>query len=163
MLLAAGCGDDEGEAPKNTTPAFTNTTPTTETAPETESEPETEAAPEGDGHGGGHETPTSPEDQPGGAGDEEPARTEAMLTGRGGRITPRLVRVPPFLAVRVTLRSADGEPYALRIAGRVLRAGGALASASAELDGLRPGKAYVGTEVETGVTVRVEASAEPGP
>jgi hypothetical protein len=125
--------------------------------------PETEAAPRGDGHGGGHETPTSPEDQPGGAGDEEPSRSEALLTGSGGRIAPRLVRVPPFISVRVVLRSADGEPYSLRVAGRSVRAGGALSSASVELDGLRPGKAYVATNEATGAKVRIEASAEPGP
>jgi hypothetical protein len=92
-----------------------------------------------------------------------PARAEALLTGRGGRITPRLVRVPQFISVRVVLRSADGEPYSLRIAGRSLRAGGALSSASAELDGLRPGRAYVATHEATGAKIRIEASAEPGP
>lgn len=73
------------------------------------------------------------------------------------------MRVPPFISVEVVLRSADGQSYGLRIGGRTLRAGGALGSASVKLDGLRPGKAYVGTELETGVKVRVEASAEPGP
>jgi hypothetical protein len=73
------------------------------------------------------------------------------------------VRVPPFISVEVVLRSADGQSYGLRIGGRTLRAGGALGSASVKLDGLRAGKAYVGTELDTGVKVRVEASAEPGP
>jgi hypothetical protein len=73
------------------------------------------------------------------------------------------VRVPPFISVEVVLRSADGQSYGLRIGGRTLHAGGALGSASVTLDGLRAGKAYVGTELSTGVKVRVEASAEPGP
>ena len=73
------------------------------------------------------------------------------------------MRVPPFISVEVVLRSADGQSYSLRIGGRTLRAGGALGSASARLDGLRAGKAYVGKELGTGVAVRVEASAEPGP
>lgn len=85
------------------------------------------------------------------------------MTGRGGRISPRLVRVPPFISVEVVLRSGDGQSYGLRIGGRTLRAGGALGSASVRLDGLRAGAAYVGTELDTGAKVRVEASAEPGP
>lgn len=71
--------------------------------------------------------------------------------------------MPPFISVEVVLRSADGQSYGLRIGGRTLRAGGALGSASVKLDGLRSGKAYEGTELGTGVKVRVEASAEPGP
>jgi hypothetical protein len=164
-VLLAGCGgDDEEPGTADTTQARTETTATTETAPPTETETETEPAPRGDGHGGGHETRTtpSPEEQEGGAGDEVPARAEALLTGSGGRITPRLVRVPPFISVRVVLRSADGEPYTLRIAGRSLRAGGALSSASAELDGLRPGRTYTGID-GTGARISIEASAEPGP
>ena len=86
-----------------------------------------------------------------------------MFTGRGGRITPRVVRVPPFISVRVVLRSADGQEYRLRIGGRTLRAGGALGSSSLTLDGLRAGRSYRGTELDTGVAVRVEATAEPGP
>jgi hypothetical protein len=77
-------------------------------------------------------------------------------------VTPRLVQVPPFISVRVILRSADGRAYALRIGGRTLRAGAAVSSSSAQLDGLRPGRAYDG-RLEAGGRVRVEASAEPGP
>jgi hypothetical protein len=105
----------------------------------------------------------SPEEQPGGAGDEEPARSQALFTGRAGRITPRVVRVPAFFSVRVVLRSADGQTYGLRIGGRTLRAGGTLGSSSITLDALRTGRAYEGTELDTGVAVRVEATAEPGP
>jgi hypothetical protein len=164
-LLLAGCGgDDEGERAQQTAPPRAETAPPeTETQAETETEAATETAPTGDGHGGGHETQGSPEEQPGGAGDEEPARSQALLTGRGGRVSPRVVRVPPFISIRVTLRSADGQSYGVRIGGRTLRAGGALGSASITLDGLRPGKAYQGTELDTGARVRVEASAEPGP
>ena len=74
-----------------------------------------------------------------------------------------MVRVPPFISVEVVLRSADGQMYGLRIGGRTLRAGGALGSASVRLAGLRAGKSYVGTELDTGARVVVEASAEPGP
>jgi hypothetical protein len=152
----AGCGDDEEQA--------TDTDARTETAAKTQTEPPqatvtapgpapTETVP-----------PESPEDQPGGAGDEVPARSIAMFTGSGGKISPRVVRVPPFIAVRVELRSADGRTYALRFRKRVLRAGGELTSVSTFFPGLRPGRSLVGRSLaRPGAVVRVEASAEPGP
>ena len=73
------------------------------------------------------------------------------------------MRVPAFISIRVELRSADGGPYALRLGGRTLRAGGALASASTVLDGLRPGAAVTGQSPGGGNSVRIEATAEPGP
>ena len=106
--------------------------------------------------------PTSPEDQRGGAGDEEPARTLALLTGRNGRITPQVVRVPAFISIRVELRAADDRSYGLRFDGRTLRAGGRLSSASTTLDGLRPGDAVTARALGGG-SVRIEATAEPGP
>jgi hypothetical protein len=157
LALALGpsaCGGDEEPAQQGTG--------TTDTAAQTETErpqatvtspgPAPEAtAPE-----------DSPEDQPGGAGDEVPARSLAQFTGSAGRITPRLVRVPPYISIRVELRSADGEAYELSVAGRSIRVGSAVASASTVLDGLRPGAAYT-LRSAAGRRVRVEASAEPGP
>lgn len=106
----------------------------------------------------------SPENQPGGAGDEEPARTQAELTGRGGRIAPRVVRVPPFIAIRVELRSADGRTYELRLKRRALRADRDVAAATTDVAGLRPGKRLVAQPVNgAGNAVVIEASAEPGP
>ena len=176
VLALGGCGDDDDErAETNATTPSTETTPTEETAPEvvpeeteteSETEPETETETE-------PETPTetapstSPEDQPGGAGDEEPARTLAMFTGEGGRIAPRVVRVPAFISIRVELRSADGREYGLAFAtetSRVrIRVSGALGSASSTIDGLRPGQAVTGNPIGAGTPVRVEATAEPGP
>lgn len=155
-LAAAGCGSDEEERKgASPSPPRTDTTATepratapSATAPPREVEP-------GDG-----ERRQSPEAQPGGAGDEEAARSPAQLTGRGGRITPRRVQVPPFLAVQVTLRSADGREYALRFGSRVLRT---RRSASLDLDGLRPGERAVGRPPGGGPPVVIEASAEPGP
>ena len=102
----------------------------------------------------------SPEDEPGGAGDEIPARAEAIITGRRGRLSPRKVRVPPFIAVRVVLRSGDGKAYQLNGAGMTLSAGGRR-SDTATFDGLRPGRRLLMRS--TGGRVVVEASAEPGP
>lgn len=162
LTLAAGCGGDDKSPPAERT-ATTETTPapsTTETAPQrTVTEPErrsTTTSPQ-NGSGGAK----SPEDQPGGAGDEEPARSQALLTGRGGRITPRLVLVPPFIAIRVELRSADGRVYKLRVRGRTLQADGQVASVSTTFDGLKTGRRLV-LRGPAGRVV-VEASAEPGP
>lgn len=169
VLALAACGDDDEERAETTatspTTTPTETTATEETAPETvPTEPETETETET----GAETAPsTSPEDQPGGAGDEEPARTLAMFTGEGGRIMPRVVRVPAFISTRVELRSADGREYGLLFAtetSRVsIKVSGALGSASSTIDGLRPGRAITGKPLGAGTGVRIEATAEPGP
>ena len=100
---------------------------------------------------------------PGGAGDEEPARTLALFTARGGRITPSVVRVPAFIAVKVELRSADGASYSLRFGHTTITAGEQFDSVSTTIDGLRPGGAIVGRPEGAGNPVRIEATAEPGP
>jgi Neuroendocrine-specific golgi protein P55 (NESP55) len=173
LVLALGaCGDDDDERAETTaTTPTTETTPTEETAPEeteTEAETETESETETDTEPETETAPsTSPEDQPGGAGDEEPARTLAMFTGDGGTITPRVVRVPAFISVRVELRSADGRQYGLLFENETSRVrisvSGALGSASSTIDGLRPGQAVTGNPIGAGTPVRIEATAEPGP
>ena len=156
LMAISGCGGDDEEG--SSTPAATAPA---QTATETESTPtETEAEPPSTG---GVTTETTPEDQPGGAGDEEPARTLALFTARDGRITPRVVRVPAFISIQVELRSPDGQKYALRFGDVTITAGGGLNSVSTTIDGLRPGKAIVGTPVGQGNRVRIEATAEPGP
>jgi hypothetical protein len=159
--VLVGCGGDDEDEP----PAGGQATPTaeqTQTAPAGETGTATEPAEDGDGAATAPEA--SPEDEPGGAGDEEPARSLALLTGRDGRIRPRRVRVPAFIAVRVELRSADGGTYALRFGGRRLATGPEISSVSAMFAGLRPGEALVGEPVGgAGNPVRIEATAEPGP
>ena len=150
-LAAAGCGEDE-EEPSLGREGDATETQTTESAPRATA-PSATAPPE----------TVPPEEQPGGAGDEEEARSPAFFTGKGGRITPRVVRVPPFLAIRVELRSVDGRHYGLRFGGRELRAGDRKPRNSIQLDGLRPQKAIVGTPVGAGNRVRIVADAEPGP
>ena len=152
-LTAAGCGGDDEEEPARTAaPERTQTAQRSETAPGAETAPAERT-----------ETGGSPEDQPGGAGDEEPTRSQALFTGRAGRIAPRLVRVPPFISIRVELRSADGGRYGLRFGSRTVRAGGEVGASSTSLPGLRPGERAVGRPVGRGTKVVVEASAEPGP
>jgi hypothetical protein len=172
LMAAAGCGSDDERADTETAPRAAETETQTEREPaeteapetETEREPaETEAEDERAPTQTAEPEPISPEDQQGGAGDEEPARSLALLTGRGGRITPRVVRVPAFISIRIELRSADGGSYGLRLDGRKLRVGGAVGSAATVLDGLRPGAAVVGRPLGRGDRVRIEATAEPGP
>ncbi len=169
LLLAAalcalafpGCGgDDEPAATTDaaTTPTETQSTSETveETRAQTESEREQTTA---------EDTSTSPEDVPGGAGDAEPARSLAQFTAKGGRIRPRAIRVAPFIAVRVELRTQDGTGYALDFGGgKSLTTGPQVSSSSTEFDGLRPGEELVGKPLgNKGNIVRVVASAEPGP
>ena len=133
---------------------------------ETEEEPartETGGETDADGQPAEDRDGESPEDQPGGAGDEEPARTLALFTGRGGRITPRIIRVPAFISVRVELRSADGAAYSLRFGGKTIAAGERLNSQATTIDGLRPGEGITGKPSAAGNRVRIEATAEPGP
>jgi len=160
-LALAGCGGDDEDEPAATTetpPAETAETATeTQPDPEPEPDPETETLPnDGDGNG-------SPETGTGGAGDEEPARTLALFTGENGRITPRVVRVPAFISIRVELRSADGAEYGLAFEGETIKVSGGLASVSTTIDGLRPGARLVGTPTGASGNVRIEATAEPGP
>ena len=158
LLAFSGCGgDDDDSASAPATTAVTETAATETEAAETETEQE---SPEAESETTEAE---SPEDQPGGAGDEEPARTQALFTAENGRITPRVVRVPAFIAIQVELRSKDGSEYGLRFGDVTIKAGGGLNSVSTTIDGLRPGEAIVGKPTGAGNRVRIEATAEPGP
>ena len=94
-------------------------------------------------------------------GDEEAIRSEAVFTGAGGKLTPRVVRVPPFIAVRVILRSPGDGTYTLTIGGERLTIGSGATTAEADLPGLLPNKSYAGTSPQG--NVRISATAEPGP
>jgi hypothetical protein len=156
-LVLAGCGGDDEDRPSVSTVPYSEVVPDTTTQTETTApNPATETLPNnGDGTGTG-------ESGTGGAGDEVPAETLALFTGKNGAITPRTVRVPAFISVRVQLRSGDGADYALRFDGKVIKVGEALSSLGVRFDGLRPGAKLVG-KASTGGEVTVEATAEPGP
>ena len=164
-LVAAGCGDDdEGRVEQDTASTSTSpsTTPTDTSPAATETEVETDVPTVTEDSGSGGTGGASPgEEQEGGAGDELEASSQALFTGRGGRITPRVVRVPPFIAVRVELRAGDAREYTLRARGRTLRADADVSATSTSFAGLRPGKRLVLTGPSGRVVV--EASAEPGP
>ena len=156
--VLAGCGSDDEGSP----PATPTSQPDVGTATTTETQPNpaiTETQPN-DGNGQpGSATGTSPEDQQGGAGDETPAETPALFTGDGGRITPRVVRVPAFISVLVLLRSGDGAKYGLTFDGQTVESGGK----GIRLDGMKQGAKVVGKSTTGGGEVRIEATAEPGP
>ncbi|MGI9081843.1 MAG: hypothetical protein ACR2FZ_06125 [Thermoleophilaceae bacterium] len=157
-LLGGGCGDDEGRVRQETVEgATTPTTPAETTPARTVPERERTLTTPADGA----TPPRAPEEEPGGAGDEQPASSQALLTGRAGRIGPVQVRVPPFIAIRVELRSDDGRPYALRFGKRVIMVDADTPSVSTTFDGLRPGRRLKGSGKSGGVVI--EASAEPGP
>jgi hypothetical protein len=163
FLTASGCGGDDDEE-ASTTPTATGPTETAMTEPvPTETEEDQPAVTEPEDRTETERETESPEDQPGGAGDEEPARTLALFTGRGGRITPRVIRVPAFISVRVELRSADGATYSLRFGATTIAAGERLNSQSTTIDGLRPGEGITGKPSGAGNPVRISATAEPGP
>jgi hypothetical protein len=154
LFTATGCGGGGKPEAKftgsTTTPTRTAPSPAhPKPAPATQPSPRT--------------SPTSAENQPGGAGDEQPARVPALFTGRAGRISPHAVHVPPYIAVLVQLRSADGRGYGLRFAEVVVRTGAGRRVGSARLDGLRPGRAVSGAPLGGGNPVRIVADAEPGP
>ncbi len=168
-LVVAGCGGDDEES--DTAASSPTTSETRETATEdatteespTEPEEEPEATATEEAQPPEAEPEQSPEAQPGGGGDEEPARSLALFTGRGGRITPPVVRVPAFIAIRVELRARDGNSYGLTIGGKSIEVSDALGSASTNLPGLRPGQVLVGRPLGASGRVRVAATAEPGP
>ena len=161
--LSACGGDDEndggntgygsGTKTEQTDTAATETTPVETTGTETSG---------GEADGGGAKQPsTSPEEQEGGAGDEVPASSQALITGDGGKLSPGTVRVPPFIAIRVQLRSADGVEYELSGGGKTVKAGGEIETAGTTFDGLRTGEKLVLSGPQGKVTVI--ANAEPGP
>jgi hypothetical protein len=164
-LAFAGCGgdDDDGSAsaPQATAPSTSETTTSTEVDPRTETLPNN-----GDGNGNDLGT-VEPETQTGGAGDETPATTLALFTGRNGKISPRVVRVPAYISVTVTLRGADDTGYSLTFGKKNIRVSPGLSSAGTRLAGLKPGAKLVG-EATSGQgtdagTVTISATAEPGP
>jgi len=162
VLGLAACGDDEEDNGATGYGAGTKTEQTDTAATETTATQTTGTETGGEAEGGGAKPPsTSPEEQEGGAGDEVPASSQALITGDGGKLSPGTVRVPPFIAIRVQLRSADGVEYELSGGGKTIKAGGEIETAGTTFDGLRSGEKLVLSGPQGKVTVI--ANAEPGP
>jgi hypothetical protein len=128
--------------PAPTEPPATSTTP----APGKPSEPGKPSKPPADTVPGG----------------SEPARTELTFTGTRSGVKPRKAGVAPFVAVKVSLVSADGSSHRLTIAGRTLSVGGTRKSVFVTLPGLRPGASYSG-QADGRLPVRIDSTSEPGP
>ena len=144
-LVVTGCGDDEDEAAREAPTADVVTTQEAGTAELPDA-------------------PTSPEDEEGGAGDEEPARSEVELEFTRDGLEPPIVRVAPFIAVKLIVRSVDGSEYDLSVSGP-LSGGGANGNTETDLDleGLRPGQKYEVREKNSGSVTAIVASDEVGP
>ena len=149
--MFSACGSDDDEDVAETTPTTTAPAPVTTPPPETT---DTSKAPDPDSE----PRTVPPEEQ---QGDEEAIRSEAVFTGRNGRLTPREIRVPAFIAIRVILRAQDQGSYALRIGGQSLGVDATVSTDEVNLDGLLPNESYQGRSGNG--NVRVVASAEPGP
>jgi hypothetical protein len=164
-LGLAACGGDDEDGNSPTGNGAGSKTEQTDTAATDTTATETDAAGTetgGEAEGGGAKPPsTSPEEQEGGAGDEIPASSQALITGSGGKLSPGTVRVPPFIAIRVQLRSADGVEYELKGGGKTIKAGGEIETAGTTFDGLRSGEKLVLSGPQGKITV--VANAEPGP
>jgi hypothetical protein len=159
-LVVAGCGGDDEKADTQTTDTQTATheatSPRTTTQPRTTAT-ETTPTQTAETNGGS----TSPEKQQGGAGDEVPNATQALITGRGGKLSPRQVSVPAFIAINLELRSADGLDYDLSGGGKHVHAGEGENSGKALFAGLRPDKSLRLSGPQG--TVVISADAKPGP
>jgi hypothetical protein len=154
MFTACGGDDEDSDGSAETTPTTSAPAPVTTPPPETTT-PDKASDPDS-------EPRTVPPDEQ--QGDEEPIRSEAVFTGTNGRLTPREIRVPAFIAIRVILRSTDAgadQGYSLVIAGQRLAIGHVRPVDELELDGLLPDESYKGKSPQG--NVRVVASAEPGP
>ena len=70
-------------------------------------------------------------------------------------------QVPPFIAVKVVLRSGDGATYELSDGRRIVKVGAGKRSGSFTIDGLKTG-ARVALKGPQG-DILIIANAEPGP
>ena len=141
VALLAGCGADEEPAPPPSSSGTAGSSSSTATT----------------------DRSTSGEDAEGGAGDEQPVESEVRLTARGNRLTPPRLRVAPFIAVRLELRSRDGRRHRVRVAGQTLEAGGDDDDrARVTLDGLTPDRSYTVRGLDGLNDARIVASGEPG-
>jgi hypothetical protein len=179
-VALAGCGGDDEEQAKTTPTVTSETSKTSDTpAPPTErtdtdkkrqrtdkARTETVAPPPTTGNTPNPPIPTEKLPVPKRVqqrGDEQPAQSLALFMANGSRITPRVVRVPPFISVRVVLLATDGRAHALDFGAKRVASSPTLSSVAKLFPGLKPGKVLVGRVIGGHGTVRIEANADPGP
>lgn len=153
LALGVGaCGDDSGGSP-GTSPVDTNPTASTPDA----------TAPPPDATQPGTAPVVPPASTEPGAGDEEPIRVPAAFTVRDGRLTPRTITVPPFLAVELSVVADDGAGHrlVLRTATPKTLTVGAGERAAIQVRGLRAGRYVV--ELDGRPAGALVAGGEVGP
>lgn len=151
-LGAAACGsDDDGGSGTVSTP---NTTPSAPqaTAPSAKPPPT--------------DIPTTPSDTSSGAQsptDSEPVQIDATFTLSGGRLTPKTVTTPSFLAVSLSVRNRDAVPRTVVVrADRTYRMQvGAGKRAQKQIPGQRAGEYPVLVDGKRRATLLF--GGEPGP
>jgi hypothetical protein len=145
----SGCGGGGGGAKRAGTTAAPPATATT--APRTATSTATPS------------TPAPPPASTGGGGGSEPIRIPATFTLRSGRLSPRSVMVPPFLAVAISVRNLDSQARTVTIrADRTYRlTAGPGGRAARLIRGQRAG-AYPVT-VSGGGRATLVVGGEPGP
>jgi hypothetical protein len=159
LLALAGCGGGSKSASTGTTAAATPPPPSTNQLTQTVTPPttptQTATTPPKT------QTTTSPASNSGGG--QTPIYTQVLFTGSGGDITPATVRVPPYIAVRVELKSGDGGSYGVTVNHHTLRVDSSTETATVQLSGLRPGARYAVEVSGAPERLSVVANAEPGP
>jgi hypothetical protein len=175
-VVLAGCGDKAKPAATATAAPTTATGQSTQAAPAPASStatapPATTSTGENPATatltepGGATTTSTSPEDQPGGAGDEESIRVPATFTFGASGVTPSSVHVPAFLAIELTVVSADGKAHAVTLEspGPVNLTAPAGGRASKRLAGLKAGTYKLSSLDGNGPDAELVVGGEPGP
>jgi hypothetical protein len=164
LLLAACGGEGKKGGDSSAAPApLTTTAPAATTQASAPSAPATQTTSTGENPATATlSEPDSPagstgENGPGGAGDQAGIRVPAVFTFRSSGVSPSTITVPAFLAVELTIVSADGKPHSVTFQGRAISApaGG---RASAHFDGFKAGSYPLG-----GARATLVVGGEPGP
>lgn len=158
LVVASGCGGDSGAGSSPTAPA---TSPDEATTPTASAPAATQPPPDATQPGTAPVAPPATTEPA--AGDEQAVRVPASFVVRDGGLRPRTITVPPFLAVELSVLSADGEGHRL-----VLRAQrphslsvGAGERAAVQIPGLRAGRYVV--ELDGRAAGALVAGGEVGP
>lgn len=109
-LLLAGCGEDNGDGGA-LTPTSTGPSTTTEplaTAPSATQPPPDATIPGETGQSGGQKDNHT-------TGGEEPVKIDATFTLRDGKLSPRTISTPAFLAVAFSVRNGDRRSHAILV------------------------------------------------
>ena len=168
VAAAAGCGGGStgngttaptASAPDATAPPADATQPGTgpaTTPPATTTQP----AP----------TRTQPETGGGGEGERRGARNvrvpATFMVVAGSRLKPRTVTVPPFLAIRLTLRAGDGQAHRLVLQtpeGYAVDLGPERREASVRIPGQRAGRYAIKLDYEPKPVATLVVGGELGP